>query len=252
MPKVSIVVPCYNHGDFLLETLDSIQDQTFDDYDVIIVNDGSTDKATIELLNHLDLSRVRVIHTDNLGVSAARNRAISETEAQYILPLDADDKIAPTFLEKAIGVLESQHEVKVVCGERVMFGEREGGVSLPVYDQRRQLVENLIYPASVFRRDDWDKVGGYCEGMTYGWEDWEFWISLMASGGEVVKFQEPMFFYRVRRSSRDHSLSLLKKLAMFSLIVWRHKLHYLKNIHYVFLQFLRYFLSASFQRKNNA
>ena len=239
MTKVTVVIPCYNHGEFLLETLDSVQAQTFDDYEVVIVDDGSTDPATCTLLRNLNSPKVKVIHTQNQGVSAARNRAIAEAIGEYILPLDADDMIASTYLEKAVAVLDARPDVAVVFGERLMFGEREGIFPLPDYEPRRLLTENLIYPAAMFRKTDWQKVGGYCEAMVHGWEDWEFWISMSKLGRNIVKLPEVLFLYRVRSSSRDHSLNLKQKMLMFVKIVWRHKLLYLKNFPYISLQLCR-------------
>ncbi len=243
MSKVSIVIPCYNHGEFLMETLDSVQAQTFGDYEIIIVNDGSTDPLTIELLHKLDRPKTKVIHTGNQGVSAARNRAIAEALGDYILPLDADDKIAPTYLEKAAAVLDSRPEVGVVFGERLIFGEQEGGASLPHYDPQRILVENLIYPAAMFRKKHWAKVGGYNEAMLYGWEDWDFWVAMSRLQGAVVKLPEVMFYYRVRSTSRDHSLRFLHKVQMFWLMVRRNRKLYYKHLAYVFFALSRIIIS---------
>lgn len=230
MPKVSVVVPCYNHGDFLMETLDSIQRQTFNDYEIIVVNDGSTDEVTVTLLQNLKCSNTRVFHTVNKGVSAARNRGISEASGEYILPLDADDKIGPSYIELAVTVLDKRPEVAIVFCERVMFGELEGIFPIPEYDSRTLLVENCIYPAALFRKADWKTVGGYNEKMAYGWEDWDFWISLSKLNKLAVKIPEPLFYYRVRGSSRDHSLRLHHKIAMMVVMVFRHKRLYLLNL----------------------
>ncbi len=244
MPKVSVVVPCYNHGDFLMETLDSLQAQTFTDYEIIVVNDGSTDEATVTLLQSLHLLRTRVIHTDNRGVSAARNRGITEASGEYILPLDADDKIGPEYLEQAVRLLESKPGIAIVYCERVFFGERDGIVPLPEYDPRSLLIDNCIYPAALFRKADWKTVGGYNEKMIHGWEDWDFWISLSGLNKQVVKIPEPLFFYRVRSISRDHSLRFHQKIAMMSLIVLRHKRLYLYNLDLLLIRAYSLFFSS--------
>lgn len=230
MPKVSVVIPCYNHGDFLIETLDSLQSQTFTDYEIIVVNDGSTDEATVTLLQSLNRSKTRVFHTSNMGVSAARNRGVAEAKGKYILPLDADDKIGSNYLELAVNVLETRPEVAIVYCERVLFGECEGVDSLPDYDPRALLVDNCIYPAALFRKGDWKTVGGYSEKMVHGWEDWDFWISLSELNKQVVKIPKPLFFYRVRNESRDHSLQFHQKIAMMSVMLLRHKRLYLRNL----------------------
>jgi glycosyltransferase involved in cell wall biosynthesis len=197
------------------------------------VNDGSTDEETVSLLQHLERQGTRVIHTANSGVSAARNRGITESRGKYILPLDADDLIGPEYLEKTATVLDEKNDVAVVYGERKMFGEKEGIVQLPEYDPRMLLLDNCIYPAALFRKDDWRKVGGYNERMINGWEDWDFWIALSGLGKRVVKLPDVLFYYRVRSCSRDHSLTFAQKLKMFSLIVVRNRALYLQHLPYV-------------------
>lgn len=229
MPKVSVVIPCYNHGVFLQETLDSLLAQTYTDFEIIVVNDGSTDEATVSLLKGLHQAKTKVIHTDNHGVSAARNSGITEASGDYILPLDADDKICPEYLDRAVHILDSRPDVSIVYCERVLFGEREGIERLPDYDQRNLLIENCIYPAAFFRKSDWKSVGGYSEKMVHGWEDWDFWISLSELNKTVIKIPEPLFYYRVRSSSRDHSLKFLQKIILVTVIILRHKRLYFCN-----------------------
>jgi glycosyltransferase involved in cell wall biosynthesis len=230
MPKVSVVIPCYNLGAYLDEAVASVLQQTYGDFEIIIVNDGSTDPETVQLLAKYDKPKTRVIHTSNQGVSAARNAGIREACGKYILPLDADDKIGPRYLELAVDVLEPRPEVAIVYCERVLFGEREGLDSLPDYDPRALLVDNCIYPAALFRKADWKSVGGYSEKMIYGWEDWDFWISLSSLNKQVVKLSEPMFYYRVRNESRDHTLRFRQKIALISVMMLRHKRLYLCNL----------------------
>ena len=213
-----------------METLDSLQTQTCTDYEIIVVNDGSTDAATIAVLQSLKSEKIRVFHTANRGVSAARNRGIEEAQGDYILPLDADDKIGPDYLLRSVDLLESRPDVAIVYGERVLFGEREGMDPLPDYNARALLVDNCIYPAALFRKADWEMVGGYSEKMTYGWEDWDFWISLSELNKQVVKIPEILFYYRVRSSSRDHSIQFHQKCILMLLMVFRHKRLYLRNL----------------------
>ncbi len=239
MPKVSIVIPCFNHGAFLPETLASLEAQSFRCFEIIIVDDGSTDQETINLYDQLDTRGLRVIRTANNGVSAARNRGITEATGKFILTLDADDCIGTEYLTKALSVFEKHSNAGIVFCERQMFGERSGNDPLPQYDARRLLIENLIYPAALFRKEDWAMVGGYNESMTYGWEDWDFWIALSRLDKVVIKLPEAMFFYRVRSASRDHSLRFSRKLQMFWLMVLRHRGHYLHHMPYVCLQLCR-------------
>ena len=232
-PRVSIVIPCYNHGTFLPETLASVAAQTYREFEVIIVDDGSTDDLTVQLLDRLDGQECHVIRTPNRGVSAARNRGISKASGQYILPLDADDLIAPEYLARTVTLLDGRAEVGVVFGERQFFGERQGVEPLSPYEARRLLVENLIYPAALFRKSDWAAVGGYNEAMVDGWEDWDFWIAISALNKVVIRLPEILFSYRVRHASRDHSLKFSRKLWMYALMVRRNWKLYLVNLPYV-------------------
>jgi len=228
LPKVSIVIPCYNLGAYLEDALASVSVQTFTDYEVVIVNDGSTDPATNRLLDRLGKEGLKVYTTKNRGPAAARNLAIGESQGEYILPLDADDRIAPRFLEQAVAVLDRDREVSVVYGRVEFFGERSGEWQRPEYSPARILLDNLIVATALFRREDWERVGGFCEEMRSGWEDWDFWLSLLATGGTVERLDEVVFFYRIRCNSRDRSLGCFRKLILMLRLLGRHRGFYLR------------------------
>jgi glycosyltransferase involved in cell wall biosynthesis len=228
-PKVSIIIPCFNHGAFLEEALASVSAQTFTDYEVIIVNDGSTDQATNQLLERLASEGQQVLTTENRGPGAARNLAISASQGDFILPLDADDRIASCYLELAVEELNRHQEVRVVCGRVEFFGEKSGEWKQPDYSPARILLENMIVATSLFRREDWLRVGGFREEMRSGWEDWDFWLALLADGGDVVRLNEVVLYYRIRSDSRDRSLIYSAKLALMLKMVFRHRTFYLKH-----------------------
>ncbi|MEX1014171.1 MAG: glycosyltransferase family A protein, partial [Candidatus Paceibacterota bacterium] len=113
---VSVIIPCYNHGAYIRDTLQSILNQTFCDYEVIIVDDGSDDQFTVEVLEEIDHPKVTVLHKENGHVSSARNYGIRHSRGEFILTLDADDQFMPEFLEKAIRVLQENSEIgSVTC-----------------------------------------------------------------------------------------------------------------------------------------
>lgn len=240
MSKVSVVIPCYNLGAYLDEAVASVLQQTYGDFEIIIVNDGSTDPETVFLLEKYDKPKTRVIHTSNQGVSAARNTGIREAYGEYVLPLDADDKIGPDYLQKAVDILDSRLEVGVVYCEEYMFGEKEGLCKMPEYNPISLLFNNMIFPSAFYRKSDWERVGGYWPKMTYGWEDWEFWISMSRLNKKVFKIPEALYYYRIRSNSRDHSMALRHKIAMMTMIVLRHKWLYLKNMKYACGNILNY------------
>ncbi|HKJ63071.1 MAG TPA: glycosyltransferase family A protein [Hyphomicrobiales bacterium] len=226
--RVSFVIPCYNHGVFLQEALRSISSQTFQDYEVIVVNDGSTDPATNRLLDQLAGEGLQVLKTANRGPAAARNLAISKAQGEYILPLDADDRVAPRFLEMAVAELDKDPELRVVCGRVEFFGERTGEWVLPDYTPAQILLDNMIVATSLFRCEDWRRHGGFREDMRTGWEDWDFWLSLLASGGRVKRLDEVVLYYRIRSDSRDRTLDFRQKLVLMLKMVARHRAFYLK------------------------
>ena len=107
-PRISVLLPCFNHGAFVDEALESVFAQTFQDFEVIVVDDGSTDPATVEKLSSLTDPRARVLRTANQGLPAARNHAARHASGAVFCALDADDRLAPTWFEKALRVLDEQ------------------------------------------------------------------------------------------------------------------------------------------------
>jgi glycosyltransferase involved in cell wall biosynthesis len=246
-PKVSVVIPCFNHGLYLDEAVDSVLRQTCTDFEIVVVDDGSSDPYTVSLLASYDRPKTRVIRTENRGLSRARNTGIGSALGRYILPLDADDRIADSYLEKALAILEARPEVGVVYCDEEMFGERQGLWSVLPYDPAALLFDNLICATAMYRRSDWEKVGGYSPRFIYGWEDWDFWLSMASLGKEVVKIPEPLFYYRIRTASMNRSMRTRHKLAMMSLLILRHKRLYARHLDRLALE-TAHFLTGSLKQ----
>jgi len=230
MVLVSVVIPCYNQGHFIVEALNSIWAQTFTDVETVIVNDGSTDGKTDEVLARLDRGSVSVIRTENRGLAAARNTGIEAAGGKYILPLDADDTIEPTYIEKAVAALEADTETGIVYCRASLFGAVETEWDLPEYSLERMLLDNIIFCSALFRRDDWLAVGGYDEEMIYGWEDYSFWLSLIERGRKVYCIPERLFNYRVASDSMVRSREKWQKIKMFKRIYLRHQKLFAEHI----------------------
>ena len=217
-PKISVVTACYNHGEYIGALLDSVFQQGFPDFEVIIVNDGSTD-GTRQILDAVDHNKVKIIHTGNQGPSAARNLAISNARAPFIMNLDADDKITPGLFEKAYDHLKTHPETGIVYCEANLYGAAEGPYIIEDFSIENMLYDNRIPASSFFRKNDWEAVGGYCTDFITGPEDWDFWLSLLELGREVHKIPHPHLFYRVYdrpelcRTGRNkmHRLNMLKR-----------------------------------------
>lgn len=203
-PKISIVIPCYNAEKYIRETLDCLQKQTIEDWECVIVNDGSTDNS-LEILKEYSAKdpRYKYIDKENGGPSIARNTAIAASSGKYILPLDADDLIAPTYAEKAIAYLESHPNTKMVyCICETFCGDKKGDFVLTPYNYDVMIWRNMLFNAGVFRRADFDKTLGYNPNMCKGNEDWDFWISLLKPEDDVYQIPETLFFYRKEGGSR--------------------------------------------------
>ena len=201
-PTIRIVIPCYNHGHFLADALDSISKQTFGNFEVVIVNDGSTDPETIKILRAIDRQGIhRVIHQTNRGLPAARNAGIASARSQFIVTLDSDDRIAPEFLEKCLSVLLRNPRFGFAYTGMVHFGREEGRMPFNEYDFYRLLFENICNSCSMFKKSAWEAVGGFDETMKDGYEDWDFWIRLGENGYHGMLIREYLFFYRKRKSS---------------------------------------------------
>ncbi|WP_282134439.1 glycosyltransferase family 2 protein [Seonamhaeicola maritimus] len=205
---ISVIVPCYNQAQYLAECLQSILSQTYSDWECVVVNDGSPDHTPEVVNGFLKLDkRFKYIEIENGGVSHARNVGIKESKGKYILPLDADDKIGPKYLELGLRAFNKDNRLKVVYCEAHFFGTNNKLWSLPSFTFEELLKNNIIFCSGLFKKEDCVKVGGYDTNLSIGLEDWEFWINLLKDGGEVFRIPEVCFFYRIKELSRNSRIS---------------------------------------------
>lgn len=215
MTIVSIIVPCYNKAQYLSETLDSVMYQTFQDWECIIINDGSEDETDIVAKKYTSIDkRFKYIYQSNQGVSAARNNGIKSSIGKYILPLDADDTIDRTYIEKAICYFEHHPETKLVYCKADKIGVESGPYYLPEYTYDNLIWNGTFHNSCIFRRSDFYKTNGYNTNMVLGYEDYDFWLSLIGPKDIVYRIDEPLYHYRILEKSRnvtafDHRNQLL-------------------------------------------
>lgn len=202
---VSVIIPAWGCEKYIGATLRSLQNQTYVDWEAIVVDDGSTDRvAEIVKKIAVDDSRIKFFHTENHGVAAARNFAISASRGECILPLDGDDLIAPTYVEKCLGALEANPDLALVYCKWYFFGNDEKTPKLIYKGYEEELLANFIFNCAMFRRKDIEEIGGYDESMRDGCEDWEMWIRLLnpeRKRHEVFQIPETLFFYRQKEAS---------------------------------------------------
>ena len=168
---------------------------------------------------------------EHSGPAIARNKAIDFCSGDFILPLDSDDLIAPTYIEKATNIIEQDQNIGIVYCLADRFGSAKGIWRLPKFDIGKMLVSNIIFVTSLFRKDDWKAVGGFDETFQNGIEDYDFWLSILEMGRGVYRIPEILFHYRIKKSSRNQKFGrnpeLLKKY--FSIIQQKHRNLYFDN-----------------------
>jgi glycosyltransferase involved in cell wall biosynthesis len=227
---VSIIIPCHNSGKYIEETLESVFAQTFQAWECIVVDNASTDNTEEIVKRHAATKpQLQYYRLAEKGVSKARNYAVSKSRGTYILPLDSDDKIAATYIEKAMQVLENDPGVKLVYADATLFDAVKKDWTLPEYSYSDLLIENSIYCSALFRRSDFLATKGYNENMVEGFEDWDFWIGFLDERSGVHKIAEQLFFYRIRRDSRNNTLDEAKQRRLRKQIYENHRAVYEKH-----------------------
>lgn len=251
-PLVSIIVPCYNQACFLPETLESVIRQTYTEWECIIVNDGSKDNTEEVSLSYTKKdNRIKYIYQENKGLSAARNTGISISKGKYILPLDSDDLIKDSYIEKAVSILGNDDDIEIVYARAGLFGAMTGEWKLTDYSLENILGQNCIYCSALYRRTTYDAVGGYKTNMIYGFEDWDFWLSIIENNEKtkIHRIDEILFLYRVRKNSMARSMDTDKIYKMRKQIWCNHKSLYANNFYSPIHSFEYYSVRNSLEYK---
>jgi glycosyltransferase involved in cell wall biosynthesis len=198
VPLVSIIIPCHNYGQYLPEAIDSVLNQTLQDFEIIVVDDGSTDETTQQVLKIISHEKITVVRLNHCGVvGVVRNHGIRLARGKYIVTLDADDKLSPTFLEKCFFAITNEVANKFIYTGYTCFGDQQDSYLPQNYNFAYLLVQNIIPTSCMFRKEHWQLVGGYNESSDVcGYEDWELWIRFGIFGIFGRPIQEPLFLYR--------------------------------------------------------
>jgi glycosyltransferase involved in cell wall biosynthesis len=200
LPLISVAVPCYAQREFLEEALASIEAQTYPRLEVIIVDDGSPVPVTLpSIRRRFPICLIR--HAVNRGLPAARNTGFSQARGEYVFPLDADDQLDPTAIEKLWLLLKHHPRHGFAYPHAQLFGDETGVWETRSYNLAQLLVVNHICAGSLIRRKVWEEVGGYDESMREGFEDWDFWLKLAERGWGGLHVREPLYFYRKSKKS---------------------------------------------------
>lgn len=231
-PDISIVVPVYNMGAFLSETINCVLAFHKINYELIIVNDGSTEEETLNILAKFrDHNSIQVIDTKNQGVAKARNTGLAASSAPYVLPLDADNLIEEAYCLEGVQIMNNSPEIGVVYCHPTFFGAKTGQQQLPSFSLDRLLSSNFIDNCCVIRKSSLLSVNGYREDMPHtGHEDWALWIDLAQKGTQFQLINEHYFHYRVRENSMlSNALTVEKRSATFGYLLQHFRAFYEKH-----------------------
>jgi glycosyltransferase involved in cell wall biosynthesis len=233
-PKVTVVIPCFNHGRFVADAVRSCLAQTDALIRVVIVNDGSSDAdspARCDACAEMG-ANIRVIHQPNRGLPAARNAgaAVASREGwgEYLVFLDADDWIEPGFvstLHRAILADPAPEVSHAYCQEKLV--ERGSGVwKVPQWDPILLLVTNLHPVTALIRRDRFEQAGGFDESLRAGYEDWNLWLTFAERGWRGLRVREPLFIWRRHSENTLAIQAALRHAELHGAIVERHRALY--------------------------
>lgn len=246
---ISVIMPCYNDGSHIEEAINSILVQSYRQHEIIIVNDGSTCELTLRKLLEVEKCyNVQLIHQLNAGPSAARNKGISRAKGEFILPLDADDVILPTYMEKAVEAFSKDQKTGIVYCKGSLFGLVEEPWELPEYSSQEMIWGNVIFNSAFFRKSLWIELGGYDEELVHGNEDYDLWLKFIKNNVNVYQIPERLFKYRIKPSSRTSRLLTLSNevLAVASVKIYEnHKDFLLSDIDYLVRRRLRLEIEAA-------
>lgn len=199
MSKISIIIPVYNTEKYIAETLDSVIKQTFTDWEAICIDDGSTDDSLNILKRYAKKDdRIKIITQKNLGVVSARNNAIAQAKSEYIYPLDSDDIITTDCLEKLYNAMISG-KGDIITNRVMYFGRETHEFELHNPTIYNMLHQNCLVNAALFRKSDFDLVGGYDTEFNIALEDYDFWLNMVINHKKkIYRIPEILFYYRLK------------------------------------------------------
>lgn len=197
---LGVVIPCFNDGHFLVEAMASLDRSATLVDQIVVVDDGSTDAATLTVLD--ELNGCEVVRQANQGLAVARNTGIARLQTDLVLPLDADNLVRPGYMTESKAVFDCHPGIGVVYSDRQEFGDKDRYVKVGGFDPLRLIAGNYIDACAVYRKCVWDQIGGYDAGMPrQGHEDWDFWLSVASTEWGFHYVPQALFDYRVRGDS---------------------------------------------------
>lgn len=236
---ISVVIPCYNHGLYLEEAIESVENAK-DKYpvEIIIVNDGSTDDHTISVFKKLEERGYFVLHQSNGGLGHARNNGMKLAKGKYILPLDSDNKVLYAYLNDAVDILEKNICIDIVYGNANYLGNLSGVWYNQSFSLPRLMISNYIDACAIFRKSTWELLNGYDENMPYnGIEDWDFWLRAAFKNCQFFYLEKSCFEYRVLSNSMIRQIEANKSAELDRYMRSKFALEYYDHFTYYYYKY---------------
>ena len=239
MVEISIIIPVFNSGSFLYDSVKSVRNSIGGSFEIILVDDGSTDSITIETLNSFSEHEVLILRKENGGPASARNLGVKHAKGDFLFFLDSDNTIRPDYLKRAIDVINNEEKIGVVYSKPNFIGDFHNlsqRFITKAFNFDSLLAGNYIDMCSLVRRQAFEDVGGFDESKSLiGWEDWDLWIRIANKGWDFHYIDQVLFDYRVRGDSLMGSADVGRRHDMLEYIAGKHG--YL--FHQKFRQFYR-------------
>lgn len=226
---VSVVIPLYEQYEFIDFAIDSVAVQSYKNLEIIVVDDCSPQRKLWQYRSMVDWLKMAehityIDHATNCGLSQTRNTGIATARGEWILPLDADDRIHWDMIRKCMETAE-QDKADIVSTWLETFGayvKVSKPFNHPSYNDL--LVSNRINCCSLFKKEVWEKVGGYDTSMKLGYEDYMFWLDATKAGYKISVVQEILFYYRKHKGLSMLDGAKLNRDSIYSHLNTRHKL----------------------------
>lgn len=224
-PILTVIIPCYNHGIYLEEAIGSVLSVKNVNIEIVVINDGSTDPKTLDILEQLNTKNIHIINQENKGPCAARNAGIKIAKGKYILTLDSDNIIKPEFVYKSLNIL-NETNFDIVYSKPQFIGENlpERMFQTREFDIYKLLQGNFIDTCSIYNKEVWVMNMGYETNIPYkGFEDWEFWINSYSNGFKFKFIDEELFYYRITSNSLISQYhDMVKRKMNYTFILNKH------------------------------
>ena len=212
MHKISVVVTNYNYGRYLEECLISIENQTFQDFELIVIDDASTDNSIDILKRHKRIDTL-IQHDNNKGATTSKKTGVSLSTSPFVCCIDADDTIEPTYLEECLTALESDERIAIAYTYVHLFGNgKDDHICFTEFSLVGLQKGNFILGSSLFRKSAYEDAGGFDEHIS-GMEDYDLWLSICEKGYTAQVVQKYLYNYRSHDTNRTHEMNIDEKFV---------------------------------------